>query len=717
MQDGKQNALTDSASMLQQVDRLQATLTRLETTSGMLPPTAAADLLRSALDVCRQLEKAIRDSAAELDAQQSRLQEAEMRIRQADERFLLAYENCPFSMAIANLSEGRFRDVNPMFLSRLGYAREEVIGKTSDELQLFPESQGRRWLLEALHKDGRAEGIELMARGKDGVFRWGRIYARIVSYNGEKCILSLTQSIEEIRAAEQEALRLRQFYEQLLEDLPAQIAVFDTQGRYLYVSPSSVMDAELRAWLINRTDFDYCERKERDRGMAERRAEWIASAVATREIVSQEERFETQNGIRHFIRTYKPVQDRSGTVTHVISYGHDITDYKLLEDQLRHAQKMEAVGRLAGGVAHDFNNLLTAMMGIADFILPQVEGNPTLEAGIAEIQHAAERAASLTRQLLAFSRRAPVRNVPVDPNGVIDALANMLRRIIGETVSLTLSLDRSVPCIMGDPGRLEQIIMNLVVNARDAMPSGGALTIETSRVRTVESDDISHTQPMTGDFARITVRDTGIGMDLNIKQHIFEPFFTTKSEDKGTGLGLSTVYAIVERWDGLVRVESEPNSGTAFHVFIPCAEQSVTCATAAPRPSSGTSGSETVLVVEDEDAVRDVVCRILGRCGYTVLEAANGEEALTMAEHYTGPIDMLVSDMVMPGMSGRQLAEKLVLHRAKIRMLFMSGHCEDMDAEFVSHLQPPTFIQKPFTSVELATKVRELLDANVNESH
>lgn len=700
------------------MDALHDALAGLGQWTPPLSGDAATDLLRHAVDVCQSLDAGIRDFGAQLDTLRAQLSAEREQRRLADERFYLAYENSPFSMAIATLSEGRFRDVNQVFLSRLGYTREEVIGKTSTELGIFPDTMGRRWLVEGLAKNGQVDGVELLARRKDGVYQRGRIYARIVSYNGEKCILSLTQSIEEIRQAEQEAIRLRQFYEQLLQDLPAQIAIFDTDGRYLYISPGTVKNPQTREWLLNRTDFEYCTLRGIDRSLAARRAAWINAAIAKREIVSQEEQFVSNDGeIRYYIRTFMPILDASGNVKHVIAYGHDITEYKLLEDQLRHAQKMEAVGRLAGGVAHDFNNLLTAMMGIADYILPQAGENQTLAAGIAEIQSIARRAADLTRQLLAFSRRQPAKHVPVDVGRTIGAIGSMLRRIIGETVLLRLSVKENLPPFMGDPGQLEQVIMNLAVNARDAMPHGGELSIETALVCAGDERPIDHALPRRGDHIQIVVRDTGIGMDEDTRRRIFEPFFTTKAEGVGTGLGLSTVYATVERWGGRVYVESAEGAGTTFYIYLPTVEAPMERVEAARKVVTETKGTETVLIVEDEASVRDVVSRILKNCGYTVLEAASGEEAFALAKHYTGPIDMLISDMVMPGMSGRELAELLAVHRPGMRMLFMSGHCEAEDADFVAELESPRFIQKPFTASELATRVRELLDARGQARH
>ncbi len=710
-EDSQKSRLSESADLLHRVGELHSVLANFSATGDALADGETAELLRQAIGVCTSLDAGIRNFTEHVDSLREQLAASEERCKHADDLFQLAYENSPFSMALATLDEGRFVDVNSVFLTRLGYLREEVIGKSSAELGIFPESEGRRWLVEGLAKAGQVNAVEMMARRKSGEYIRGRIYARVVMYRGQKCILSLTQNIEEIRRAEEEAQRLRRFYEQLLQDLPAQIAIFDTEYRYLYVSPGTVKNPQTREWLLNRTDFDYCELRGIDRSLAARRAAWISAAITRQEIVSAEERFVSSDGeIRYYIRTYTPIFDSSGKVMHVIAYGHDITEYKQLEDQLRHSQKMEAVGRLAGGVAHDFNNLLTAMMGIAEYILPQAEDNPTLSAGIIEIQTTARRAAELTRQLLAFSRRQPAKYVPVDVAQTLGSIGSMLRRIIGETVALRMVVPETIPRFMGDPGQLEQIIVNLAVNARDAMPHGGELTLIATTHTHEEDAPSDHPLPRHGDYVRIAVRDTGIGMDEETKLRVFEPFFTTKSEGKGTGLGLSTVYAIVERWGGRVYAESAIGAGTTFYIYMPAVEAPTERIEAVRKVVSETTGSETILVVEDENTVRDVVSRILRHSGYTVLEACSGEEAFAMAKHYTGNIDILVSDMVMPGMSGRELAEILGKQRPGLRMLFMSGHCEDEDADFVAELDSPRFIQKPFTATELATKVRELLD-------
>lgn len=700
-----------AAGLLGDVERLRSSLGRLLRSPERLTRDDVQQELREAVAACDALNAGIREFTVRLSSTSELLATERIEREQADARFLFAYGASPFSMSIATLKEGRFVDVNDSFLRRLGYERDEVIGKTSTELNMFPDPAGREWLTQALAEKGYIDGIEFDVRTKSGEIKRGRIYSRIIMHHGEPCILSITQNVEELREAREEVERLRQFYENLMRDLPAQIAVFDTAGRYLYISPNSVTDPSLRDWLLNKTDFDYCARRNIDPEIAEARAKWIAGAAESKETVTGEERFVSHTGeVRYFIRKYAPVIDTSGHVTHVIGYGLDITDYRNLEEQLQRAQKMEAIGRLAGGIAHDFNNLLTAMLGITDFLRPHVKENETVEAGIDEIKKTAERAAALTRQLLTFSRRQTTQQVPIDVNQVIGGFEDMMRRLVGRQVTLVIERAAELPCVMANANQLEQVLMNLVVNARDAMPEGGRLTISTRIAKLAKPLSDERALDAPSEYVIIGVRDTGVGMDDETKARIFEPFFTTKEEGKGTGLGLSTAYAIVQRFGGNIGVESSPGEGTSFNIYLPCPS--------APKKSAGEDASEdekrdrleTVLVVEDEKAVREVVRRILVRSGYTVLEASSGKEALEIAARHEGPIDVLVSDIMMPGMLGLELAAKLREHRNALRVLFMSGHYENLDPEVVRLLNPRNFIPKPFTAGALASKVRETLD-------
>jgi len=386
----------------------------------------------------------------------------------------------------------------------------------------------------------------------------------------------------------------------------------------------------------------------------------------------------------------------------------DITERRQLEEQFRQAQKMEAVGRLAGGVAHDFNNLLMVINGYTEVLLEQLEPASEMHQKVQSIQQAADRAATLTRQLLAFSRKQVLELKVVDVNAVIGDMERLLRPLIGENIELLTRLSTEAGRTRADAGQLEQVIMNLVVNAKDSMPEGGKITIQSSNV-TVRPNLGEHRFIQPGRYSVISVADTGQGMDKETQSRIFEPFFTTKEKGKGTGLGLSTVYGIVKQSNGYVFAESQIGAGTTFYVYLPRVEETVEELGQVTTQESEKGGCETVLLVEDEESVRELVRVTLISRGYKVLEAENGESGLRIAEATKGPIDILVTDVVMPGMGGRELAKRLVALRPGTSVLYLSGYTEDAIVT-QGALSPGTaFLQKPFTLQNLAKKVREVL--------
>ena len=381
------------------------------------------------------------------------------------------------------------------------------------------------------------------------------------------------------------------------------------------------------------------------------------------------------------------------------------------QDQLTQARKMEAIGRLAGGVAHDFNNLLTVMGGRSALVLQRLSADNPLRRDIALIQHTADRAADLTRQLLAFSRRQVLRPAVLDLNAVVSNMGEMLRRLIGEDIALVTALDPTPGRVKADRSQIEQIIMNLAANARDAMPDGGRLTLETANVDLDATYARHHVSVCPGPYVLLGVSDSGIGMNEETQARIFEPFFTTKGPGKGTGLGLATVYGIVKQSGGNIWVYSEPGRGTTFKVYLPQIDEAVAPVQSGTVLAPRAEGSETILVVEDEDAVRELARDILQASGYTVLEARHGGEALQIAERHPGPIHAMLTDVVMPDMSGRALTQRLVDVRPDVAVLYMSGYT---DNAIVHHgvLDPGTvFLQKPFTPDALARKVREVLSS------
>ncbi|MBU0508831.1 response regulator [bacterium] len=379
------------------------------------------------------------------------------------------------------------------------------------------------------------------------------------------------------------------------------------------------------------------------------------------------------------------------------------------EEQLRQAQKMEAIGRLAGGVAHDFNNLLTAILGHGELAMYKLHEDDPLRENVGQMVRAADRAASLTRQLLAFSRKQVLQPRVFDLNAIVADMEKMLRRLIGEDVELVIRLGGDVGPVRADPGQIEQVIMNLAINARDAMPKGGRLTVETTEIELDESAAWNHQQVTPGRYVMMAVSDTGTGMDSDLQSHIFEPFFTTKEHGKGTGLGLSTVYGIISQSGGHIWVYSEVGRGTTFKVCLPRVSATVEPTRIPPSPEP-LKGSETILLVEDEEGVRDLVERILSHHGYRVITAAFPQQAIRMAKGFQGTIDLLVTDIILPQINGNELAKRVRGLRPEIRVMFMSGYTDDRILGHEIADGRASFLAKPFTAEGLARKVREVLD-------
>jgi nitrogen-specific signal transduction histidine kinase len=411
------------------------------------------------------------------------------------------------------------------------------------------------------------------------------------------------------------------------------------------------------------------------------------------------------------------LRNSNGEIGGVIGTYYDISDRKRIEAekeklqaQLQQAMKMEAVGRLAGGVAHDFNNLLTVIMGYSELLLQKIGKESPMREEVEEIKRAGERAASLTQQLLAFSRKQIIEPKVVHLDGLVAEMHKMLTRLIGENIALQATTGKSLGSVKVDPGQFQQILMNLVVNARDAMPDGGKIVIETANVDLDVGYCAVHPYVKPGRFVMVAVSDTGKGMSDEVKAHIFEPFYTTKERGSGTGLGLATTYGAVHQAGGAIEASSEVGIGTTFRIYLPRIEEEAVKPEKVDRPTDLPGGTETVLLVEDEDTLRTLCERILGDLGYQVMPARNGAEAIAAAQKYGERIDLLLTDVVMPGMSGRELATQFVLHRPEMKVLFMSGYTDDAIVHHGVLDEGVSFIGKPYTPSALARKVREVLD-------
>lgn len=402
--------------------------------------------------------------------------------------------------------------------------------------------------------------------------------------------------------------------------------------------------------------------------------------------------------------------DQGGMSVRLVSVAQDITEQKQMELKLRQSQKMEAMGRLAGGVAHDFNNILTAILGYAALVECEPEDGATTRSHAVQIRKAAERASSLTRQLLAFSRRQVIERRSVHLNEVIDDLMPMLGKILGEQIRIETAVDTQVNAVFADPGQLQQVVLNLAINARDAMPKGGQLSITASNVTLGAHDRVPRFKLAKGDYVMLTVTDTGSGMDAATRDQMFDPFFTTKDEGLGTGLGLSTVFEIVKTLGGGIRVSSEPGEGTTFRIYLPRTDAPTGDAVVTPGVAPLIGAGGTVLVVEDEEAVRQLVCSILGRHGYTVLTASNPDEACAVVRDASQRVDLVLTDVMMPDGTGPELVETLSAG-GKLRALYMSGYAGAVLARQGRMAADSEFLQKPFTGQQLLAKVGHILSA------
>lgn len=539
----------------------------------------------------------------------------------------------------------------------------------------------------------------------------GRIFAYVTKpWDEDDLRLKVRKAAEQFRLS-QELAAERQLLHDLMDNSPDGIYFKDTALSFIKVN------ASYARW-VNRNVQQVVGTKLTDFvGVVERAAEIEAEERQVlddgRPLLDVVRQFQSNDESRWLSETKAPIRDNAGKVVGLVGISRDVTEQRQLEQQLLHAQKMEAVGRLAGGVAHDFNNLLAVIQSYAQLVLRNLPADDRSRSDLGELLEATNRAASLTKQLLTFSRKQPMKTTMLDLNQIVTDVEKMIRRLVDESVQVTTKLGSELESIRGDVTQLEQVILNLAINARDAMPDGGRLVLSTKQLELPSEGDVKG-----GPYLLLSVRDTGTGMTPEVQKRVFEPFFTTKEAGKGTGLGLSTVYGVVQQSGGHVRVHSELGKGTCFEIYFPVLEDAKPRATPKPSQVSSGTGSETILLVEDDEAVRRVAARILREHGYTVIEAGTPLEALRLVTTSTTPIDLLLTDIVMPEMNGHKLARELTATRPEIRVLFMSGY-----AEGVSNTQELSefgagYIEKPFTPAGLAAEVRAALsdraEANTN---
>jgi PAS domain S-box-containing protein len=603
--------------------------------------------------------------------------------------------------------------ISPQMESILGFSSAEWLADPKLWLkQLHPEDR-ERVLAEFYNSHDRSKPIrsEYRLLTRDGRVVWMHDEALVVQDEaGGPCFMQgVMLDISESKQAEEVLQKSEAKFRTIFERVATGIGLVDIRGR-LIESNSALQGIlgysgeELRNRVFN--EFTHPDDAAEDMNLFK---ELLAGK---RDYYQREKRFLRKDGeVVWSLQNVSLVRGSEGQSQFTICMVEDITEHKRLENHFLQSQKMETVGRLAGGIAHDFNNILTVIKGYSQLLLNELSEDHPLRDNVEEIRKSTERAENLTRQLLAFSRRQVMEMKVIDLNDLLKNLEKMLCRVIGEDIELTTLLAEDLGRVKFDPGQIEQVILNLAVNARDAMPSGGKLTLETADVELDEAYARSHISVVPGQYVLLSVSDTGGGMPPEVKDRIFEPFFTTKGKGKGTGLGLSTVYGIVKQSGGNIWVYSEPGKGTTFKIYLPRVEEEVDALPRRDEPSDLPKGNETILLVEDDSSVRDLAVRFLRGQGYTILEATNGNEAIRIArKSKKEKVHLLLTDMVMPQMGGKELVERFRSIHPEIKVLFISGYT---DFAITHHglSEPNTaLLQKPFSLTSLAKKVREVLD-------
>jgi two-component system cell cycle sensor histidine kinase/response regulator CckA len=635
-------------------------------------------------------------------------------VRQAEADYRSIFENAGEGI-FRRTTDGKFITANPAMAEILGYQSPDELMSEVNEVGSRDPKRQIEWERQ-LQEDERVAGFEAQYRRKDGSFVWLSESARAVR-NEEGAILyveGIAEDVTERKRAEYELSESEERYRELVENARDIIYQHDLEGNYTSLNKTgqqltgySLAEA-LELNLMDTVAPEYLE-KER---------EMLRLKLAGEIVTAYELEILTKDGSRIPVEANTRLVYQNGVPVGVHGIARDITERKRLEralreseEQLLQSQKLEAIGQLAGGVAHDFNNLLTAINGYSALALRRLGDDHPIAPYLEEIKKAGDRAATLTKQLLAFGRKQLLQPLALNLNDILVDMIKLLKRLIGEDIQLVTKPGPNLKQIKADPGQLEQVLVNLVVNARDAMPRGGTVTIETVNTTLDGAYASRHLDAIPGEYVMLVISDTGTGMDQKTQSRIFEPFFTTKAKDKGTGLGLSTVYGIIRQSGGSIWVYSELGQGTTFKVYLPLVEEEPKQAAPTASAALMKGGSETVLLVEDEDMVRKLASELLAEGGYTVLEANGGEEAIQLGKEHTARIDLLITDVVMPKLSGKEVAEQLRAIHPETRVLFMSGYTDEAIVHHGIVDSDIAFIQKPFSERALAQKIRDVLDA------
>jgi PAS domain S-box-containing protein len=639
---------------------------------------------------------------------------AEEVLRVSDIRYRRLFESVKDGILLLDGDTAEITDVNPYMVEMLGYPYDEYLGRKFWDVRPFKETKKIQTFFQELQREGYIRYENLKLETKDKKLIDVEFVSNIYLVDGKKVIQCNIRNITERKQAEEALGRSEKKFYELFNEAPVGYFEYDHQGRINSVNRTvlEMLGYKIEE-IIGQPVWKFVV--EEDEGRHQILAK-LAGTVPPAQGLELTYRRKDGTTCPALIED-RLLKDSEGKIIGMRSTIQDITEQKrmekekaVLEEQLRQSQKMEAMGRLAGGIAHDFNNLLTVIKGYSQLSLLDLKKGDPKGKGIEEIQKATQRATDLIRQLLAFSRRQVMEMKTIDLNSLLRDLDQMLRRVIGEDIVLVTLLAEDLGSVKADPGQMEQVLMNLVVNSRDAMPSGGKLTIETANVQLDEEYTRMHREVRPGRYVVLSVSDTGIGMTPEVKERIFEPFFTTKGNEKGTGLGLSTAYGIVKQSGGDIWVYSEPGKGTTFKIYLPCVEGPLEEWKERVVEEEMPHGEETILIVEDNDEVRQLAMQVLERQGYRVLEAANGNETLRICKEYKDKIHLMVSDVVMPGMSGRELAEQIKSLHPEIKVLYTSGYADERIIHYGVLREGVNYIQKPFTMEGLARKVREAID-------
>jgi PAS domain S-box-containing protein len=651
-----------------------------------------------------RLGGALDDARREL----ARRREVEAALRERQAAFRTLFEQSPLAIALSTL-DGTYLDANQNFCALAGVPRSELIGKTALDFDHL-DPQVFAFLIRTLAENGSVDQHEATLRGNDGSRTYALISARVIELPDRRYVLTMINSINQRVQAEAALRKSEARYRRIVDTTNEGVWAIDERGVATFVNrrmaemlgytPEEMIGRDMLSFVFPE-DIPWFEGRLEDlrRGQPD----------------LSERRYRRRDGTTLVaLASIAPNLDDAGVFKDAFAMMIDITEHKrdqaereALRQRLEQSQKLESVGRLAGGVAHDFNNLLTVINGYCDMLIMDLPEDDAQRPAIEEIRAAGERAAALTKQLLAFGRRQICRPRPIDLNALMAGAERMLRHVVGEDIALETDLDPALEPVEADPGQMHQVLLNLSMNARDAMPDGGRLLLSTANARFDEGNAPPGCQP--GAYARLTVTDTGIGMGEEAIRHLFEPFFTTKPNGLGTGLGLATVYAIVEQAGGSIRVDSAPGKGCRFEIHLPCAKGPAEPVAPLAVEPPARRRELTVLVVEDQDGVRGLASRALRSSGHHVIEAASGAEALRLAEAVRGACHLVVTDVVMPGMSGKVLAEELHAHWPDIKVLFMSGYPNEVLLQHGLMNDAISCLEKPFTPSDLAAKIREVM--------